>query len=172
MTIAQLLVSKEAIAVYALALAAIEKKFQFIKPAVKYAKAHDGVLKTLEQDVAGLIKSPAVAATEAHLKMELDAEMKKVEASTLGKLAAEAVAGIGKMGKSLSQLSPEELNAVAIHIETTAQTLGFNLSKQAITDALNVAEAAATAIPNVPVIATAAKFASEVAAAQTAPAKA
>ena len=172
MTIAQLLVSKEAIAVYALALAAIEKKFGFIKPAVKYAKSHEGVFKTIEQDVVGVIKSPAVVATEAHLKMELDAEVKKVQASTLGKLAAEAVAGLGTMGKSLPQLSPQELDAVVLHIETTAKSLGFDLTQKEIKDALSVADAAAQAIPNVPVIAAAAKFASEVAATQTTPAQA
>lgn len=50
MTLVQVATSPEAVAVYSLVVAGLEKKFQFIKPAVKYLKEGTAFLKPIEQE--------------------------------------------------------------------------------------------------------------------------
>lgn len=116
----QILTSKEAIAVYALILAGLDKKFQFIKPIVKYAENHKRAVKTaehvLEDGMNAVLHSPEVVA----LKTKADKLEKDVEKSDIYK-AATAV--LHNLSVKVEDLTPEMINVVGLTISNQVYRL-------------------------------------------------
>lgn len=139
--------SKEAVAVYALVLAGIEKKFQFIKPIVKFAESHKGVAKEVEQlavnGLGELVHSPHVA--------ELELKAKRIEEdlqdNQLVQLAGQV---LHAAGKRLDNLTPNQKTGLALVVSTEAKKLGLDVTQSAISDALNVADKAVDVIGALP----------------------
>jgi hypothetical protein len=109
-----------------------------------------------------VISTPAAKVAEVHLKDQLDKALADVKKTTVGQLAAQALAA---GGKRLQDLTKEQIDATAIQISTMLPQ-DWHVSKQFITDALTEAQKAADAIAAAPVVKAAAQFAAEVAAAQ------
>ncbi|MCL6638045.1 MAG: hypothetical protein K6T26_08860 [Alicyclobacillus sp.] len=117
--------------------------------------------------VQSLVETPAAKAVEAHVKAELDKAIGDLKQTTLGQYAAQAIAA---SGKKLSDLTPEQVNALALHISTLLPS-EWHITKGEITAALELAQKGADAIAATPVVKAAAQFAAEVAAVQQAPAQ-
>ncbi|MCL6453538.1 MAG: hypothetical protein K6T78_07910 [Alicyclobacillus sp.] len=112
-----------------------------------------------------LVSTPAAKAAEVHLKDQLDKALSDLQQTTVGQLAAQALAAASRR---LEQLTPEQVSALALHISTQLPA-EWHVGKQMITDALTAAQKAADAIAGAPVVRAAAQFAAEVAAAQQQP---
>lgn len=134
----------------------------------KKVQAFWGWLKKEEpvivQGVEDLLASPEAKAIEAKLKVELANAESKLADTQLGKLSAEALHAVGT---ALEHLTPEQVNALVLHIATVLP----NVSKAKIEAALQDAEYAAKSIAGVAVIQAANKFAQEKADAQIAASK-
>lgn len=130
MNTVQLLTSREAIGVYALILAAVEKKFQFIKPAVKYAESHTGVLKTVENDVKALGDTAAGKVVETKLHSELNGVIDDLKKSALAQWTQAAMRGAKK---GWDELSPSEQGAaisfVQHHLPAKVQATESEIAK-------------------------------------------
>jgi hypothetical protein len=132
------------------------KVAQFI---VEHGKQIEHPTVTLVQEA---LDTPVAKAAEIHLKEQLDKALADVQKTTVGQLAAQALAA---GGKRLENLTKEQVDAVAIQIATMLPR-DWRVSKQFITDALTEAQKAVDAIAAAPVVEAAARFAAEVAAAQ------
>ncbi|MCL6442093.1 MAG: hypothetical protein K6T83_01280 [Alicyclobacillus sp.] len=103
-----------------LLLAALEKRFQWIKPVVKWGEEHKDVVAAAvaegEQLVGNLLHSPALAT----VKLELEHAKQQVEQSEIYK-AATAV--LHNVSVRVEQLTPETKNAVAVAIATQVHKL-------------------------------------------------
>jgi hypothetical protein len=129
----------------------------------KYLAEHAAEIGKGTATVVGeAISTPAVKAAEIHLQDQLDKALADVQKTTVGQLAAQALAA---GGKRLENLTKEQVDAVAIQIATMLPR-DWHVSKQFITDALTEAQKAVDAIAAAPVVEAAARFAAEVAAAQ------
>lgn len=129
----------------------------------KYLAEHAAEIGKGAATVVGeAISTPAVKAAEIHLKDQLDKALEDVKKTTVGQLAAQALAA---GGKRLQDLTKEQIDATALQISTMLPQ-DWHVSKQFITDALTEAQKAADAIAAAPVVKAAAQFAAEVAAAQ------
>ena len=120
MTLLQLATSKEAISVYALALAALEKKFQFIKPVVQWGKAHEGALKTLEKDVENVASDVFHSPTLAAMKLENAHLKSQMEQSDIYKVAT---AVLHNVGVKVEQMTPDMKNSVAVAVTNEVHAL-------------------------------------------------
>lgn len=120
MSLVQLATSKGAIAIYALLLAAIEKKFQFIKPGVKWVESHKGILKAALREVgvfgSDVLHSPALAGVELEAKHFAH----EVENSDLYKTTT---AVLHNLSKRVENLTSTDINVVAPVIVTEAKRL-------------------------------------------------
>lgn len=129
----------------------------------KFVEAHAGQIEKGAVAVAEeVFSTPAAKAAELHLKSQLDKALADVQKTTVGQLAAQALAATGQR---LEDLTKEQIDAMAIQISTMLPQ-DWHTSKQFITDALTAAQKAADAIAAAPVVKAAAQFAAEVAAAQ------
>lgn len=124
----------------------------------KSAQSFFGFLKKEEpvivKAVEDMLSSPEAKAIEAKLKVELAHVQSQLADSELAKLAAQALHGVGV---GLSNLTPEQMNAITLHIATVLP----GVSKAKIEAALSDAQKAADSVAGVAVIQAANKFAQE-----------
>lgn len=123
-------------------------------------EVEQGAVKVVE----AIVDTPAAKAAELHLKSELDKALGDVKQSTLGEYAAQALLATGK---KLVDLSPSEVEAIALHIFTQLPS-EWKITKAEIVAALELAQKGAEAVLQVPVIQAATRFAEELKAVQQA----
>ncbi|MFB5189067.1 hypothetical protein [Alicyclobacillus fastidiosus] len=147
MTLVQITTSPEAIAVYSLAVAGLEKKFQFIKPTVKFLKDHSSAFAPVVQEgekLAGeVLHSPKVE----ELKLKLSHTENELSNNKLVQLAGQVLYA---SGKRLNELTPDQKTGIALVVSTEAKKLGLTVRSSAISDALSVADKAVDAISALP----------------------
>lgn len=114
MSIAQLATSREAIAVYMLVIAGIEKKFQFIRPVARFVKNHPGIIVTTENAAKAIGESVAGKVVETKLHAELDSVMTDLKKSSLAQYALAVIQGAGK---AWNELSPAEQGAAIAFVQ-------------------------------------------------------
>jgi len=127
--------------------------------------AHVGeITKGAETLVTDLVSSPAAKVAEVHLQSQLDSALTDIRKTTLGQYAAQ---GLLAMGKSLSELTPGQVEALTLHISTLVPT-EWHVTKMEITQALDAVQKASEVVAQVPYIVSANQFAADIAAAATA----
>lgn len=133
MTLVQALLSPEATALYALVIAGLEKKFQFIKPLVKWGEDHKSVVsvavKEGEKVLNDVIHSPELAG----LKAEAENLKNQLEDTRIVQIAGTV---IHAFSKSLDSLTEDELSTASLIIKTEAQRLGITVNTNQVLDAL------------------------------------
>ncbi|WDL96063.1 hypothetical protein [Alicyclobacillus sp. ALC3] len=162
MTITQLLVSKEAIAVYALALAALEKKFQFIKPVVKYLENHQSVATDIAEKlpqsavvavedgvkfIEHLAESPVMAPFVAKGKIEVQHLIDEVEHD---KAIMQAQAILRQAGGAYEGLKPDVKVKVETVLKLALSKMGINFSEAEVKSTLHAADTLAKNVANSP----------------------
>ncbi|UOF90746.1 hypothetical protein LSG31_00240 [Fodinisporobacter ferrooxydans] len=130
-------------------------------------KLNFGVIKEVAKDVAVVaedaVKIPAIAAVKTELEHKLSGVMDDLKKSELGRLAAEA---LNYTEKDLKDLSDDQKKALVFYVQS-ALANKYNVTKDEIEKALELAQQASDAIADSPLVKAADAFTAELQAPQT-----
>ncbi|WP_436663532.1 hypothetical protein ACOALA_13390 [Alicyclobacillus acidoterrestris] len=147
MTLVQVATSPEAIAVYSLVVAGLEKKFQFIKPVVSYIKDHKEVATAVvaegEKLAGEVLHSPKLA----ELEVKLSKAENELSQNKLVQLAGQV---LHATGKRLDELTANQKTGIALVVSTEAQKLGLTVTQAEVLTALSAADKAVDVIGGLP----------------------